>query len=48
MHEGYLQSWIDVLRTDKRAIFVASARAQQAADYVLNLVPPAVAEALAA
>ena len=32
-HAGYLQSWLKVLRTDKRAIFTAAAKAQQAADY---------------
>lgn len=47
-HEAYLQSWLDVLRSDKRAIFVAATRAQQSADFILNLVPPAVADALAA
>jgi antirestriction protein ArdC len=47
-HESYLKSWLDVLRTDKRAIFVAATRAQQAADFILNLVPPAATAALAA
>jgi antirestriction protein ArdC len=36
-HASYLQSWLRVLRGDKRAIFVAAARAQQAADYILRL-----------
>ena len=47
-HEGYLASWLKVLRSDKRAIFVAATRAQQAADYLLNLTQPAAAIALAA
>jgi antirestriction protein ArdC len=39
-HAGYLASWLKVLRTDKRAIFVAATRAQQAADYLLRLLQP--------
>jgi len=39
-HAGYLQSWLKVLRQDKRAIFVAATRAQQAADYLLRLLQP--------
>jgi len=33
-HAAYLDHWLKVLRADKRAIFVASTRAQQAADYL--------------
>ncbi|WP_348683022.1 ArdC family protein [Acidovorax soli] len=33
-HAAYLQSWLHVLRTDKRAIFTAATQAQQAADYL--------------
>lgn len=33
-HAGYLQSWLRVLRADKRAIFAAAAHAQRAADYL--------------
>jgi antirestriction protein ArdC len=47
-HASYLSSWLRVLRTDKRAIFVASAKAQQAADYLLALALPAEAVVLAA
>ncbi|HEY3181189.1 MAG TPA: zincin-like metallopeptidase domain-containing protein, partial [Casimicrobiaceae bacterium] len=47
-HAGYLASWLKVLRTDKRAIFIAATRAQQAADYVLKLVQPPDREAMAA
>jgi antirestriction protein ArdC len=37
-HASYLASWLRVLRADKRAIFVAATKAQQAADYVLGCV----------
>ena len=47
-HAGYLASWLKVLRTDKRAIFVAATKAQQAADYLLARLQPASTEALAA
>ena len=47
-HASYLASWLKVLRTDKRAIFVAATKAQQAADYVLNLANPTEASAVAA
>ncbi|MEP7216432.1 MAG: zincin-like metallopeptidase domain-containing protein [Anaerolineaceae bacterium] len=39
-HADYLASWLRVLREDKRAIFVAATRAQQAADYLIRLVQP--------
>ena len=39
-HAGYLSSWLKVLRQDKRAIFVAATRAQQAADYLLRQLQP--------
>lgn len=32
-HAAYLQSWLHVLRADKRAIFTAATQAQRAADY---------------
>jgi len=47
-HAGYLASWLKVLRADKRAIFVAATRAQQAADYLLQLTQPAEGVAVAA
>ena len=47
-HADYLASWLKVLRQDKRAIFVAATRAQQAADYILRLARPPEGEALAA
>jgi antirestriction protein ArdC len=44
-HASYLSSWLRVLRADKRAIFVASTKAQQAADFVLSLAQRPVEEA---
>ncbi len=38
-HASYIQSWLDVLRRDKREIFRASADAQKIADYLLALHP---------
>ena len=46
-HAGYLASWLRVLRQDKRAIFVAATRAQQAADYLIRLLQPPDREAAA-
>jgi antirestriction protein ArdC len=34
-HAEYIQSWLKVLRADKRAIFTAASKAQQAADYLV-------------
>ena len=36
-HAQYIQSWLRVLRNDKRAIFTASSKAAQAADYLGSL-----------
>jgi antirestriction protein ArdC len=47
-HAAYLSSWLQVLRTDARAVFVVSTRAQQASDYLLKLTQPAEVIALAA
>lgn len=33
-HAHYIQSWLQVLKNDKRAIFTAAAKAQQAADWL--------------
>ncbi len=33
-HAAYVASWLKVLRSDKRAIFTAAAKAQQAADWM--------------
>ena len=35
-HAPYIQSWLKVLRNDKRAIFTASAKAQQAIDWLFK------------
>jgi len=47
-HASYISNWLRVLRGDTRAIFVATTKAQQAADFILNLTHPAEAIALAA
>ena len=39
-HAEYIGSWLKVLRSDKRAVFVAATRAQQAADYLIRLRHP--------
>ncbi|WDG77534.1 zincin-like metallopeptidase domain-containing protein [Pseudomonas chlororaphis] len=36
-HESYIDSWLNVLKADKRAIFRASGQARAASEYVLNL-----------
>jgi antirestriction protein ArdC len=38
-HASYLQSWIAVLKQDRREIFHAAAEAQRMADYVLGFHP---------
>lgn len=35
-HPSYLAHWLDVLRADKRAIFTAATKAQQAADHLVG------------
>lgn len=35
-HASYLDNWLTVLKGDKRAIFTASSKAQQATDYILD------------
>lgn len=45
-HASYIDSWLAVLKSDKRAVIVAAAQAQKAADYVLerpNLQPHGIA-----
>lgn len=37
-HAGYIQSWIKLLKHDKRAFFTACSKAQAAADYLRGLV----------
>lgn len=35
-HAQYIQSWLKVLKSDKRAIFTAASKAQQAADFLIQ------------
>lgn len=35
-HASYLDNWLKVLRSDKKAIFTAASKAQHAADYILQ------------
>jgi antirestriction protein ArdC len=47
-HAQYIQSWLRVLKADKRAIFTAASKAQQAADYLIQQsARPVVAEVAA-
>lgn len=43
-HEAYVADWIRVLKGDKRAVFTAAAKAQQAADFIEGLSKPAPRE----
>ena len=36
-HAAYIQSWLKVLKADKRAVFTAASKAQQAADWMKGL-----------
>lgn len=36
-HAAYINNWLQVLKTDKRAIFTAASKAAQASDYLLKL-----------
>ncbi len=33
-HAGYIESWVELLKNDERAIFTAASKASQAADYL--------------
>ena len=47
-HAAYINSWLKVLKSDKRAIFTAASKAQQAADWLAKRAEqPAVAEVAA-
>jgi antirestriction protein ArdC len=35
-HSQYIASWLRVLKADKRAIFTAASKAQQATDYLIQ------------
>jgi antirestriction protein ArdC len=47
-HAAYIATWLKVLREDKRAIFTAASKAQQAADWMHAQQPAAEMESLAA
>ncbi|WP_338720747.1 zincin-like metallopeptidase domain-containing protein [Devosia sp. XK-2] len=47
-HAAYIQSWLKVLKEDKRAVFSAAAHAQRAADYLNGLQPKGIEEGIAA
>lgn len=47
-HAAYIQSWLKVLKEDKRAIFSAAAHAQRAADFLHGLQAKAEADERAA
>src|SRR5439155_9518281 len=47
-HAKYIQSWLKVLRSDKRAIFTAASKAQQAADYLIHTDRPITSAKVAA
>jgi len=44
---GYIATWIDLLKADKRAFFTACNRASQAADYLRGLALASAAEVTA-
>ncbi len=46
-HTAYIESWLKVLKQDKRAIFTAAAHAQRAVDFLHNFQPDADQEAAA-
>jgi antirestriction protein ArdC len=41
-HAAYIQSWLKVLKADKRAIFTAASKAQQATDWMIQRVGESV------
>jgi len=47
-HASYIEHWLKVLRADKRAIFVASTKAQNAADFLTVKLAPAESETVLA
>lgn len=47
-HASYIEHWLKVLRGDKRAIFVASTKAQNAADFLTAKLAPAESETVLA
>jgi antirestriction protein ArdC len=49
-HASYIANWLEVLKNDKRAVFAAAAKAQQAVDYIESVcgTPPIAATSNAA
>ena len=47
-HAAYLASWLQILKNDKRAVFVAASFAQKATDFLLQLQPAGQEERAAA
>ena len=47
-HAQYIQSWLRVLKADKRAIFTAASKAQQACDWLMKRTGVTVASEVAA
>jgi antirestriction protein ArdC len=43
-HAGYIAHWLEVMKADKRAIFTAAARANDAAAYLRRLAPETAAD----
>ena len=43
-HASYLKSWLTVLKNDKRAVFTAASKAQQAVDFLVREAEPKVQE----
>ena len=44
-HASYIESWLQVLKQDKRAIFTAASHASKAVEYLHKLQPTADSEA---
>ncbi len=44
-HGIYIESWLRLLKSDKRALFTAASKAREAADYLAGLQPAILAEA---
>jgi antirestriction protein ArdC len=44
-HAAYIDSWLKVLKSDKKAVFTAASQASQAVDYLYGLQPAMNAEA---
>jgi len=42
-HASYIANWLQILKSDNRAIFTAASYAQRAADFINGLQPAAAA-----